>query len=207
MKWKEVYDKCNNKKYSAIIDIKQPATIKSTFGIFLDKYKFIILIGFILLAITSVLIYKFSFQAFLCVLAILALITVALIYYNTYKLELKNDYLNLNIMFNEIKILQNDLANIYISKQTSNLLLFIPFNYYTINIIYSEKGEIKGYSLSTIMVKKEAVLNFFKHIKSKTLKEQKEEDKRENVNNNIKRIIRVFIAIVIAVALILYLVQ
>ena len=205
MKWKEVYDKCNNKKYSAIMDIKQPVVLKSTFGVFLDKYKYVILVGFILLAISSVFIYKFSFQTFLCILAIFFLLTIALVYYNTFKLEFKNDNVYLNIMFNDIKISQNDLANIYLAKQTSNILMFIPLNLYYITIIYSDNNEIKAYSLSTIMTKKEDVLNFFKHFKFKTLKQQKEEDKKENVNDSIKKIIRIFIAIVVLIAIISYL--
>lgn len=205
MKWKEVYNKCNNKKFSAITEIKEPASLKSTFGIFLDKYKLALLIGVIVLSVGSLFIYKLNMKAFLSVLAVFAMIGVALVYYNSYKVELKNGKLNLNIMFRNIQIKQDDLATIFISKQTSNLFLVVPFNVYSINIIFSDNGIIRGYSLSTIMVKKTDVIKFFKHFEFRTLEQQKDEEKKDDIFNGIRRIFSIFIGILIIFIIVFYL--
>ena len=203
MSWKELYKKCNNKKYSAIADIKQPAVLKSTFSIFLDKYKFAILIGTIIFAIFVVLTYKLNFQIFLCILAIFALLIVALIYYNTYKVEIKNNKLIINIMFRKIEISINDIATIYISKYESNLLAIIPFNNYSVNIVYSDNNNIKGYSLSTIMTRKTDIQKFFEKFQFIELKQQEEEDKKDNLYDGIRGIIKGFIIIVFIIVFII----
>ena len=196
MNWKELYKNCNNKKYSAVTNIKQPAVLKSTFSIFLDKYKYAILISTILLAVLVLMTYRLNFQVFLCILAILALLIVALIYYNTYKVEIKNDKLFINIMFRKIEISINDLATIYISKQESNLLAIVPFNYYSINIVYSDNNEIKGYSLSTTTARKNDIKKFFEKYEFIELKQQEEEEKKDNLFDGIKGIVKGFVIII-----------
>lgn len=165
MKWKEIYNKCNNNEYCAITEIKQPNVLKSNFSNFLDKYSIVILVLTITLAILTFVSSNFNLQVLGACFVVLLLMLIALIYYNTYKIELKNDYLYLNIMFKEIKIKQDCLANIYLSRHRSFMFIFIPFYYYTINIVFAEGEKMKEYSVSTIMLKKGDVTKFFNRFK------------------------------------------
>ena len=127
-----------------------------------------------------------------------------MVYYNTYSLRITDKTLLLNIMFKEITLKVEDIVTIYISKQKSNIFLFIPFYFYSINIIYKEGKQFSGYSLSTMMLKKKDVLNFFKHFKFRILEEQKKEDKKEKVYNQVITLFTTLVAIIFIVACILF---
>jgi len=148
-----------------ITDIKQPVSIKSTISNFFKKYKLPILLWVMLLLIMIAFTFKFNVNLIIAVLVITCILLIALTYYNTYKIAIKNDKLIMNIMFREYVIPKENLLNIYVQRRRSFILLVIPFYYYSINIIYKENEDIKnlkGYSVSTMMLMKEDILKFFK---------------------------------------------
>ncbi|MBR3324675.1 MAG: hypothetical protein IKG14_01320 [Clostridia bacterium] len=204
MNWKEIYNKCNHKKYSIITNIEQPVMIKSNISNFLDKYKWYLLIGTIIIITALLITLKFNIKLIIGCLGIAVFLLISLIYYNTFKLIIKDDKLKINIMFKEITLKKDDLLTVYIERQKSRILLFIPFYFYSINILYNDKGSVAGYSLSTIMLKKKDVLNFFKHFEFNILKEQKEEDKKEQTYNNVIRIFTALAFIILIIAFLIF---
>lgn len=204
MNWKEVYEKCNHKKYSLITNIKQPARILSTFSIFLEKYKWGMLIGIVLSILVIIVNFHFDIKIILGFIAMITFLTIALIYYNTFKIEVKNDELVLNIMFREITLKKEDLLTIYMEQQKSRIFLVIPFYYYSINILYNNNNKVAGYSLSTIMTHKKDVHNFFKHFEFNVLKKQLEEDEKEEKYRKVVRTFVILSTIVVAIGLVAY---
>ena len=202
MKWREIYNKCNSKKYSLITNIEQPVMLKSNFANFLDKYKWGLLIGILAFILFLIATLQFNIKILLCCLAITVFLLISLIYYNTFKLIIKDDKLVINIMFREITLKREDLLTVYIEKQKSRILLIIPTFFYSINILYKDNDSVNGYSLSTIMLKKKDVINFFNHFEFNVLKKQKEEDKKEEVYN---KDIQVFTILAFSIVIIAFL--
>ena len=97
---------------------------------------------------------------------------IALIYYNTYRLDIKKDRLKLEITLKSYSIKIDDIVNIYIERKRNFIMLFIPMPYYYINVLYLENEQVKGFSLSTIMVKKEDIKKFFKHFEFQKIEHQ-----------------------------------
>ena len=79
MKCKEIYYKCNSKKYSIITDIQQPVVLKSNFANFLDKYKWGLLIGILALIVFLIATLQFNIKIILCFLVIAVFILISLI--------------------------------------------------------------------------------------------------------------------------------
>lgn len=204
MKWKEIYDKCNNKKFSLITDIQQPVILKSNFANFLDKYKWGLLIGIIALIVFLIITLNFNIKILLCFLVIAVFLIISLIYYNTFKLIIKDDKLMINIMFREITLKREDLITIYIEKQKSRVLLVIPIFLYSINILYKDKENVNGYSLSTIMLKKKDVLKFFNHFKFNVLEKQQEEDKKQEAYNKVIKLFSIFATLIVIIAILIF---
>ena len=204
MKWREIYNKCNSKKYSLITNIEQPVTLKSNFANFLDKYKWGLLIGFLALIVFLITTLQFNIKILLCFLVIAVFLLISLIYYNTFKLIIKDDKLIINIMFREITLKREDLLTVYIERQKSRILLIIPTFFYSINILYKDKDNVNGYSLSTIMLKKKDVLNFFNHFEFNVLKKQKEEDKKEEAYNKVIKLFSIFATLIIIIAILIF---
>lgn len=203
MKWKDLYKKCNSKKYSVITNIKQPATLIANFSNFVNKYKIILICTFtifIIIALTML-----NLKLWLCCLCIILFLFISLIYYNTFKIEFKKDLININIMFREITLKQDDIINIYISRQKSYIFLVVPFYYYSINLLYNENNRVNGYTFSTIMAKKEDILKFFQHFKFKVLEVQKEEEKKEDIQQSVIRFFYTALAVLLGIVLVVYL--
>ena len=110
----------------------------------------------------------------------------------------------INIMFREITLKREDLLTIYMERQKSRILLIIPTFFYSINILYKDKNNVNGYSLSTIMLKKKDVLNFFNHFEFNALKKQKEEDKKEEVYNKVMQVFKVFAFLIVIIAILIF---
>lgn len=204
MNWKEIYKKCNSKKFSLITDIKQPAILKSTFSTFLNKYKWGIIAGLLLTLLVIVFNLHLNVKILVGFVVMMLILLIGLIYYNTFKLEIKGDQLTLTIMLREITIKKEDLLTIYLEQQKSYIFLIIPFYYYSINILYNNNERVAGYALSTIMTNKTEVLNFFKHFEFKVLEKQKEEDEKEEKYKKILRIFVISSVIVLFTASILF---
>lgn len=202
MKWREVYNKCNTKKYSRILEIKSPLILKSNINNFFKNnyiYLAIMLIIFILVAIYAI---QHDAKILLACFGLFVAMFIALIYFNSYKIEMKEDELELTISFQKQTIKYDSLANIYLSKRNNHMLLFIPTYTYSINFIYLIENKPRLISLSTIMLDKQDVLKFFKGIKTEELEYQKEEDRRQQEQKNIKKVLIVTVLVILIITLI-----
>ena len=70
MKWKEIYDKSNNKKYTVIEEISVPVRLKSTISNFLSKYKWALLLGTLGAVLYIIIALGFNYKIILGLLVI-----------------------------------------------------------------------------------------------------------------------------------------
>lgn len=203
LKWKEIYAKCNHNKYSQITNITDELTINSNVNNFI-KNNAIVLIA-ILIFIILLLLYTFRNNLILVLYSLLffILMFIFIIYYNTYKLKLKKDELDLTISLQKYEIPYNDLINVYLSKIKTRFFGF-PIYAYNLNIIYSEQQVPMLLTLPVVMLNKQSVIKFFNCIQTKQLKSEDDEIKeREKSNREVLKIIIIVTIIVIIISLLI----
>lgn len=171
MRWKELYNTCNNDVNKIVTKINQPARIKSNANNFINKYKWMLLFGTISFTTLILYTFKLNVQLILASYGIMLVLLILLIYYNTFKIDIDKDMLKIDITMKQYSININEIVNIYIERKRSFIFLLIPYHYYFINILYLENKKVKGFSLSTVMLKKDDIQKFFKHFEFKNIEE------------------------------------
>ncbi len=202
MKWKDVYNKCNNKKFSRITNIQDVTSIYSNVKNFIKNDK--IWIISITLVIIGLLSYTFrnNITLILSSIGLFLALFVFMIINSTYKVSLGDKSIKINANFQETDIKYDSLVNIFLDRK-KNLFLGIPLFTYTFNVIYIEEENPMIITLSTIMLDKKQVLQFFNQIKTEELEQQKEYEKEEKENIQTKKAITITALVVIVVAIIL----
>lgn len=161
MKWSEIYSKCNNDEKKMIEEIKQPIQLVSSFKKFIQKYGIALGLAIILFLILIIVTYSFNIQIILAYLAVVLFMLIALIFNNTYKIEIKKNQLRLYTPFNKQNIQIEYLKTIYLSRNKKRIFL-IPYYVYSINIVYEQNEQQIFESFPTIMLKKNEVNKFLK---------------------------------------------
>lgn len=165
MKWSEVYSKCNNKENSIVETVKQPLQLVSNFKFFIQKYGLPLTLVIAIFLVLIIITYKFNIQIILACLAVILFTLIVLIYNNTYKIEIRRNKVNINMVFQELSIKYEDFVTVFISRRKKRIMM-IPFYFYNLNIIYLDNEEQQELaSFPTIMLKPEDVINFFKAMK------------------------------------------
>ena len=158
MKWSEVYSKCNNKENSIVETVKQPLQLVSNFKFFIQKYGLPLTLVIAIFLVLIIITYKFNIQ-------IIFFTLIVLIYNNTYKIEIRRNKVNINMVFQELSIKYEDFVTVFISRRKKRIMM-IPFYFYNLNIIYLDNEEQQELaSFPTIMLKPEDVIKFFKAMK------------------------------------------
>ena len=102
MKWSEVYSKCNNKENSIVETVKQPLQLVSNFKFFIQKYGLPLTLVIAIFLVLIIITYKFNIQIILACLAVILFTLIVLIYNNTYKIEIRRNKVNINMVFQEL---------------------------------------------------------------------------------------------------------
>lgn len=199
MKWKDIYNKCNNKLYCQITDITGTPTLHSNFKVFLKNNKLKMLFIGIIFLVLLFYTYKLNFATIGVALIIALILIFGLIYNNTYTIEAKKDKLNCNVDFNKMTINYSDLINIYLSRENSKILMFFPIYKYSLNIIFVKEENQVCMTLSTIMLNKNELVKFFDKFKFEVLPEQEQEEKRISDDKQTKKAIYITTSIVFIV--------
>ena len=172
---KEIYNKVNHSKYSQIVDISGKVEVKSNMMHFINNYKYLLIE--ILLIILILLIYTFKSNPIVilyCLIFMVALFLLAM-YSSTYKIQLDENRLNININFQNTTIDANSLATVYLSKEKMHLF-FIPIYNYLLNIVYMKDDTPMIMSFPTVMIDRKALVKLFSIVKTEKI--EKEEGKK-----------------------------
>ena len=203
MKWKEIYEKSNNKKYAQIVDIDEPLKLKSNIKNFIANSKVYIILSLIIFISFTIIAYKGNIQAILATFFVLLILVILMIYNHTYIIETKNDKLIAVIDLKKIEIDYENLINIFMSRKRRRLLFVIPIYTYNINIIFIDGEEQMIMTLSTFMTRKKDVYNLFKKIKVQVLPQQREEAIKNKENEIRMRALIITAIIIVAIAFII----
>ncbi len=172
---KEIYNKVNHSKYSQIVDISGKVEVKSNMIHFINNYKYLLIA--ILLIILILLIYTFKTNPIVilyCLIFMIALFLLAM-YSATYKIQLDENRLNININFQNTIIDANSLATVYLSKEKMHLF-FIPVYNYLLNIVYMKDDTPMIMSFPTVMIDRKSLVKLFTVVKTEKI--EKEEGKK-----------------------------
>ena len=183
MKWKDIYNKCNNREYSQLININEPAKLEANFKKFFLKNNIIIMIILIAFVVLAFLTYKFNIKTFLACTFVFTITILLLIYYRSYKILVKGNKMKITVQFNDIEINCDDLVTLFLSRKKLLLFIIIPINVYYINIVYSKKQKLNIITLPTTMNYNEDVYNFLKHFEFRKIEVNKNNVK-SNENKN-----------------------
>lgn len=173
MKWKDVYNKCNNTEASQLIDFREPAKIEANIKKFYESYKIAIILFLILFVVLAFTTYKFNAKTFLACVIVLLIAMLFVVYYNSYSLLIKNNKLKIKIQFNDIELNCDDLVTLFISRKKVFIFIVIPMYVYYVNIIYCKGENFNIITLPTVMCKKEDIYKFFKHFTFQKLEPKK----------------------------------
>lgn len=184
MKWKDVYNKCNNSEYSQLININEPVKLEANFKKFFHTYKIAVIVFLVITVTLTFLTYKFNIKAFLACAFVFIVAFLILIYYRTYKILIKNDKIMIKAQLDDIKINCDDLVTLFLSRKKMLLFIIIPINIYFINIVYSKENKLKIISLPTTMNDKEDVYKFFKHFEFKKIEVDKNDANKNKAKSN-----------------------
>ena len=202
MKWKEVYSKCNHKKYSQINNIKGELKLQSNIKNFITENKIYVIIT--ILAVIGLIMYasKLNISIILASIGLILVLVFFMTYYSTYRIMSKGDTLLVKVNMNETIIEYKDLVNIFLDKKRDSIFLFIPFYIYTLNIVFYQGETQMLMTLPTMMLKKSDVIKFFSNLNVEVLEQQKEEDKRIEQKKATRKAIIITSIVVLTVLLI-----
>lgn len=206
MKWKDIYNKCNNKLYCQITDIKGSPTLHSNFKIFLKNNKAKILIFMIILLALLFYAYKLNLASIGVAIVLVLILVFALIYNNTYTIEAKKDKFIFDVDFNKMTIKYEDLINIYLSRKNTKMLMFFPIYIYSLNVIFIKDEQQVCMTLTTIMLDKNELVKFFDNFKFEVLPQQEQEDEKIKEDRQAKKAIYITTAIVFIVLFVILMV-
>lgn len=206
MKWKDIYNKCNNKLYCQITNIEGKTSLHSNFKVFVKNNKIKLIIFTIAFFTLLLYAYKLNFVTIGVAIILTLILIFGLIYNNTYTIETKKDKLLCNVDFNKMTIKYSDLLNVYLSRKNSKILIFFPVYNYFLNIIFIKDEQQVCMTLSTIMLDKNELLKFFENFNFEVLPQQEQEDERIKEDKQAKKAIYITTTIVLIVAFIILMV-
>lgn len=206
MKWKDIYNKVNNKLYCQITDINGNSSLHSNFKVFVKNYKIQIAIFIVLFFALLFYAYKLNFVTIGIAIVMVLILIFGLIYNNTYTIESKNERMVCNVDFSKMTIKYSDLINIYLSRKNSKMLMFFPVYTYSLNIIFVKDGQQVCMTLSTIMLDKNEIIKFFDKFKFEVLPQQEQENERIKNERQTKKAIYITTAIVLIVIFVILLI-
>lgn len=206
MKWKEILNKVNTKKYAVITGIKENIKLTSCFKNFYmnNKVLFYICLAFILFLV--IFAYKTNIVKIAVTLIIIAFIALFAILKYTYQIEAKEKSLKVKMLSGDIDIPYDRLLNIFVQEDRNKLFFFLKT--YKISIIFEKetnkmqdtlkdsldvlgdkpndknnanedyKVEQVVLELPTEMIDKKEVIQFFQNMQIEVLEDQQKEEEK-----------------------------
>lgn len=202
MRWKEVYSKCSNKKYSQINNIRGELKLQSNIKNFIIENKLYVIVTTLIVIGLIMYASKLNISIILASFGLLLILLFFMTYYSTYKIISKRDTLIIKANMNETVIEYKDLINVFIDKKRDSVFLIIPFYIYTLNFVFYQGDTQMIMTLPTMMLRKSDVLKFFSNFNIEVLEQQKEEDKRIEQKKATKKAIIITTIIVLTVIVI-----
>lgn len=206
MKWKEILNKVNTKKYAVITGIKENIKLTSCFKNFYMDNKALFYICLILILFLVIFTYKTNILKIAVTLIIIAFIALFAILKYTYQIEAKEKSLKVKMLSGDIDIPYDRLLNIFVQEERNKFFFFLKT--YKISIIFEKetnkmqdtlkdsldvlgdkhndknmanenyKVEQVVLELPTEMTDKKEVIQFFKNMQIEVLENQQKEEEK-----------------------------
>lgn len=202
MKWKEILNKVNTKKYAVITGIKENIKLTSCFKNFYMDNKVLFYICLALILFLVIFAYKTNIVKIAVTLIIIAFIALFAILKYTYQIEAKEKSLKVKMLSGDIDIPYDRLLNIFVQEDRNKLFFFLKT--YKISIIFEKetnkmqdtlkdsldvlgdknnanenyKVEQVVLELPTEMTDKKEVIQFFKNMQIEVLENQQKEEEK-----------------------------
>ena len=206
MKWKEILNKVNTKKYAVITGIKENIKLTSCFKNFYMDNKALFYICLILILFLVIFTYKTNILKIAVTLIIIASIALFAILKYTYQIEAKEKSLRVKMLSGDIDIPYDRLLNIFVQEERNKFFFFLKT--YKISIIFEKetnkmqdtlkdsldvlgdkhddknmanenyKVEQVVLELPTEMTDKKEVIQFFKNMQIEVLENQQKEEEK-----------------------------
>ena len=206
MKWKEILNKVNTKKYAVITGIKENIKLTSCFKNFYMNNKALFYICLVLILFLVIFTYKTNILKIAVTLIIIAFIALFAILKYTYQIEAKEKSLRVKMLSGDIDIPYDRLLNIFVQEERNKFFFFLKT--YKISIIFeketnkmqdtlkdsldvlSDKHNDKNMAnenykveqvvleLPTEMTDKKEVIQFFKNMQIEVLENQQKEEEK-----------------------------
>lgn len=206
MKWKEILNKVNTKKYAVITGIKENIKLTSCFKNFYMNNKVLFYICLALILFLVIFTYKTSILKIAVTLIIIAFIVLFAILKYTYQIEAKEKSLIVKMLSGDIDIPYDRLLNIFVQEDRNKLFFFLKT--YKISIIFEKetnkmqdtlkdsldvlgdkpndknnanenyKVEQVVLELPTEMIEKKEVIQFFQNMQIEVLEDQQKEEEK-----------------------------
>lgn len=202
MKWKEILNKVNTKKYAVITGIKENIKLTSCFKNFYMHNKALFYICLVLILFLVIFTYKTNILKIAVTLIIIAFIALFAILKYTYQIEAKEKSLKVKMLSGDIDIPYDRLLNIFVQEERNKFFFFLKT--YKISIIFEKetnkmqdtlknsldvlgdknnanedyKVEQVVLELPTEMTDKKEVIQFFKNMQIEVLENQQKEEEK-----------------------------
>lgn len=206
MKWKEILNKVNTKKYAVITGIKENIKLTSCFKNFYMNNKVLFYICLVLILFLVIFTYKTNILKIAVTLIIIAFIALFAILKYTYQIEAKEKSLKVKMLSGDIDIPYDRLLNIFVQEDRNKLFFFLKT--YKISIIFEKetnkmqdtlkdsldvlgdkpndknnanedyKVEQLVLELPTEMIDKKEVIQFFQNMQIEVLEDQQKEEEK-----------------------------
>lgn len=206
MKWKEILNKVNTKKYAVITGIKENIKLTSCFKNFYMNNKVLFYICLALILFLVIFAYKTNILKVAVTLIIIAFIALFAILKYTYQIEAKEKSLKVKMLSGDIDIPYDRLLNIFVQEDRNKLFFFLKT--YKISIIFEKetnkmqdtlkdsldvlgdkpndknnanedyKVEQVVLELPTEMIDKKEVIQFFQNMQIEVLENQQKEEEK-----------------------------
>lgn len=202
MKWKEILNKVNTKKYAVITGIKENIKLTSCFKNFYMNNKALFYICLVLILFLVIFTYKTNILKIAVTLIIIAFIALFAILKYTYQIEAKEKSLKVKMLSGDIDIPYDRLLNIFVQEERNKFFFFLKT--YKISIIFEKetnqmqdtlkdsldvlgdknmanenyKVEQVVLELPTEMIDKKEVIQFFKNMQIEVLENQQKEEEK-----------------------------
>ena len=206
MRWKEILNKVNTKKYAVITGIKENIKLTSCFKNFYMNNKALFYICLVLILFLVIFTYKTNILKIAVTLTIIAFIALFAILKYTYQIEAKEKSLKVKMLSGDIDIPYDRLLNIFVQEERNKFFFFLKT--YKISIIFENetnkmqdtlkdsldvlvdkhndknmanenyKVEQMVLELPTEMTDKKEVIRFFKNMQIEVLENQQKEEEK-----------------------------
>lgn len=202
MKWKEILNKVNTKKYAVITGIKENIKLTSCFKNFYMDNKALFYICIVLILFLVIFTYKTNILKIAVTLIIIAFIALFAILKYTYQIEAKEKSLKVKMLSGDIDIPYDRLLNIFVQEERNKFFFFLKT--YKISIIFEKetnqmqdtlkdsldvlgdknianenyKVEQVVLELPTEMIDKKEVIQFFQNMQIEVLEDQQKEEEK-----------------------------